>query len=163
MVIPEVLDEAALQPFKGLAEKTIRKLDLGTFAGMKPPARSEFRSSWSELGSKGSKFALTIDRRVIDVRTTTARGCVCFVGYRVSTEVRRNVPKGFIVGVKLNSADFGNRKAVAMSGESVLQYVREITSWRFIDFLEITEFAASVSERRVFFSQFSRRVHEPLP
>ncbi|KAF9652327.1 FMN-linked oxidoreductase [Thelephora ganbajun] len=89
---------------------------------------------------------------------------------RVATEVRRNVPKDFVVGVKLNSADFVDRKAVTTSDEKALQHVREIASWGFIDFLEITggdyespEFAASVSKRQVFFSQFSRRVHESLP
>lgn len=57
---------------------------------------------------------------------------------RIVTEVRGNVPKDFVVGVKLNSADFVDRKAVTTSDESALQHVRDIVSWGLIDFLEIT-------------------------
>jgi len=57
---------------------------------------------------------------------------------RIATEVRRNVPKDFIVGIKLNSADFVDRKAVATSDEKALRHVRDIVSWGLIDFLEIT-------------------------
>ena len=113
---------------------------------------------------------------------------------RITAEVRRNVPKDFVVGVKLNSADFIDRKTVVTSDESALQHVRDIVSWGLIDFMEISggdyespgswvtssnpillgnthdadeifpvEFAASASKRQVFFSKFSRRVHESLP
>jgi len=58
--------------------------------------------------------------------------------HRIATEIRRNVPKDFVVGIKINSADFIDRKAVAMSDEKVLQHIRVIVSWGIIDFLEIT-------------------------
>ena len=61
-----------------------------------------------------------------------------FLLRRITTEVRRNVPKDFVVGVKLNSADFVDRKAAATSDEKVLQHVRDIVSWGLIDFLEIS-------------------------
>jgi len=48
------------------------------------------------------------------------------------------VPKDFVVGAKLNSADFVDRKAVATSDEKALQHVRDIASWGLIDFLEIS-------------------------
>ena len=57
---------------------------------------------------------------------------------RIATEVRRNVPKDFVIGVKLNAADFVDRKAVATSDEKVLQHVKDIVSWGLIDFLEIS-------------------------
>jgi len=57
---------------------------------------------------------------------------------RIATEVRRNVPKDFVVGVKLNSADFVDRKAIATSDEKVLQHIKDIVNWGLIDFLEIT-------------------------
>ena len=56
----------------------------------------------------------------------------------MAAEVRRNVPKDFIVGIKLNSADFVDRQAVATSDEKALQHVRDIASWGLIDFMEIT-------------------------
>lgn len=58
--------------------------------------------------------------------------------HRITAEVRRNVPKDFVVGVKLNSADFVDRKAIVTSDEKALQHVRDIVSWGLIDFLEIT-------------------------
>ena len=114
---------------------------------------------------------------------------------RIATEVRRNVPKDFILGIKLNSTDFVDREAVTTSDEKALRHVGDIVSWGLVDFLEITggdyespgswvtgcgpgnggdcaavlirifgtEFMASASKRQVFFSQFSRRVHESLP
>jgi 2,4-dienoyl-CoA reductase-like NADH-dependent reductase (Old Yellow Enzyme family) len=57
---------------------------------------------------------------------------------RIATETRRNTPKDFILGVKLNSADFVDRKASSSSDEKVLQHVRDIVSWELFDFLEIT-------------------------
>lgn len=57
---------------------------------------------------------------------------------RIVTEVRRSVPKDFIVGVKLNSADFVDGKAVTTSDGRPLQHVRDIVSWGLIDFMEIT-------------------------
>lgn len=57
---------------------------------------------------------------------------------RIATEIRHNVPKDFVLGVKLNSADFVDRKAVDTSDEKVLKHIRNIVSWGLIDFLEIT-------------------------
>jgi len=112
---------------------------------------------------------------------------------RIATEIRRSVPKDFILGIKLNSTDFVD--AVATSDEKALRHVEDIVSWGLVDFLEITggdyespgswvmgcgpgnggdwamaltitvgtEFMASASKRQVFFSQFSRKIHESLP
>lgn len=89
---------------------------------------------------------------------------------RIATEIRGNVPKEFILGVKLNSADFIDRKALSSSDEKVLQHVKDLASLGLFDFLEISggdyenpEFMTSVSKRQAFFSQFSRKVHECLP
>ena len=57
---------------------------------------------------------------------------------RIATEIRENVPKDFVLGVKLNSADFFDRKAVSSKDEKVLQHVRDIVSWELFDFLEIS-------------------------
>jgi len=90
--------------------------------------------------------------------------------HRITKEVRRNVPKDFIVGIKLNCGDFVDRQAAEQSDERVLQYVQDIVSWGLIDFLEITggdyenpAFAAAPSKRQAFFSKISRKVVERLP
>ena len=57
---------------------------------------------------------------------------------RIATEIRENVPKGFVLGVKLNSADFVDRNAVSSSDEKVLQHVKDIVGWESSDFLEIS-------------------------
>ena len=57
---------------------------------------------------------------------------------RITAEVRRNVPKDFVVGIKLNSADFVDRQAITTSDEKALRHVRDIVSWGLIDFMEIT-------------------------
>ena len=57
---------------------------------------------------------------------------------RIATEIRGNVPKDFVPGVKLNSADFVDRNAVPSSDGKVLQHIRDIVSWELFDFLEIS-------------------------
>jgi 2,4-dienoyl-CoA reductase-like NADH-dependent reductase (Old Yellow Enzyme family) len=58
--------------------------------------------------------------------------------HRITKEVRRNVPKDFIVAIKLNCGDFVDRQAAEQSDGRVLQYVQEIVNWGLIDLLEIT-------------------------
>ena len=48
------------------------------------------------------------------------------------------MPKDFILGVKLNSADFVDKTAASQSDEPVLQHIRNIVSWGVFDFLEIS-------------------------
>ena len=57
---------------------------------------------------------------------------------RIATEIRRNVPKGFILGVKLNSGDFIDKEAVSLNDDKALQHVRDVVSWKVFDFLEIS-------------------------
>ena len=57
---------------------------------------------------------------------------------RIATEIRTNVPKDFVLGVKLNSGDFIDNKTVSSSEEKALQDVRDIISWELFDFLEIS-------------------------
>ena len=112
--------------------------------------------------------------------------------HRITEEVRRSVPKDFIVGIKLNCGDFVDRQAAEQSDGRVLQYVQDIVSWGLIDFLEITGgdyenpgrsicvfhwerglvdqaltpdlvFATAPSKRQAFFSQVSRKILDCLP
>lgn len=57
---------------------------------------------------------------------------------RIATEIRRNVPKDFVLGVKLNSGDFVDKEALLFSDEGVLQGVNDIACWGLFDFLEIS-------------------------
>jgi 2,4-dienoyl-CoA reductase-like NADH-dependent reductase (Old Yellow Enzyme family) len=52
------------------------------------------------------------------------------------TSIRTAVPKTFVVGVKLNAADYV-RSGVS-NEDQVLQHVREIASWRMIDFIDVS-------------------------
>ena len=57
---------------------------------------------------------------------------------RIATEIRGNVPKDFVVGIKLNCADFVDSTAVSSSDEIALRHVGDIVSWGLFDFLEIS-------------------------
>ena len=57
---------------------------------------------------------------------------------RIAAEIGRNIPKDFVLGVKLNSADFVDRNTVSSSDEKVLQQVKDIVGWESLDFLEIS-------------------------
>ena len=46
----------------------------------------------------------------------------------IATELRRDVPRDFILGVKLKSVDFVDRKAVTTSDQKALRHVGDITS-----------------------------------
>ncbi|KAH7906444.1 hypothetical protein BJ138DRAFT_1016205 [Hygrophoropsis aurantiaca] len=89
-------------------------------------------------------------------------------------EIRLAVPSDFIVGVKINSADYVGSgtlpEAVLEEDRRVLNHVRTIASWA-IDFIEISggdyvkpEFMsnASTSSRQAFFAHFSQKVMREL-
>ena len=71
-------------------------------------------------------------------RRTDEYGEKLYLLRRIATEIRGNVPRDFVLGVKLNSADVVDRNAVSSSDEKVLQHVRDVVSWELFDFLEIS-------------------------
>jgi 2,4-dienoyl-CoA reductase-like NADH-dependent reductase (Old Yellow Enzyme family) len=56
--------------------------------------------------------------------------------------IRKVVPTTFIIGIKINSADYvtsGSTEEASQEGERrVLDHIRTITSWGIIDFIEIS-------------------------
>jgi len=89
----------------------------------------------NELGFLSKSLVLT---RTQSNQRTDEYGEKLYLLRRIATEVRRNVPRDFILGIKLNSTDFVDRKAVTTSDEIALRHVGDIVSWGLIDFLEIT-------------------------
>ncbi|PSS37442.1 hypothetical protein PHLCEN_2v649 [Hermanssonia centrifuga] len=91
----------------------------------------------------------------------------------------RTVPADFAIGIKLNAADYiqrssGQRFSTHSSDtdeERVLAHVREIATWRMVDFIEISggnyenpEFMNHLpsSRREALFSRFSKRALQEL-
>ncbi|KAG2342313.1 FMN-linked oxidoreductase [Suillus weaverae] len=91
--------------------------------------------------------------------------------------IRKVVPTTFIIGIKINSADYityGGAEEVYQEGERrVLDHIRTIASWGIIDFIEISggdyekpDFMACSGsqklDRQAFFTRFSRTVMKDL-
>ncbi|KAJ7064666.1 hypothetical protein C8F01DRAFT_1021303 [Mycena amicta] len=91
---------------------------------------------------------------------------------RVVHEIRLVVPSDFVLGVKMNSADYTDA-----AGPDPLQHVRAIASWGLVDFIEIsggdyekpdflTEDSAQLEQsktsRQALFADFSHRATESL-
>lgn len=67
--------------------------------------------------------------------------------YEIVSAIRssRSIPSDFIVGIKLNAADYIAKKSTTSDGiddtadeERVLAHVREIASWKMVDFIEVS-------------------------
>ncbi|KAG8707305.1 hypothetical protein FRC08_000589 [Ceratobasidium sp. 394] len=72
-----------------------------------------------------------------------------------------DIPSTFVVGVKLNAADYAKDR---LDEAQALSHVRSISEWGNVDFLEISggdyespEFLAKDNTRQAFFSTFSRK------
>ncbi|KAF8549044.1 FMN-linked oxidoreductase [Imleria badia] len=91
--------------------------------------------------------------------------------------IRAIVPKDFVIGVKINSADYvetGERPSserVSTETQRVLDHIRTIALWGMVDFIEISggdyespDFMATkaASPRQAFFAQFAKRARECL-
>ncbi|KIJ58190.1 hypothetical protein HYDPIDRAFT_189528 [Hydnomerulius pinastri MD-312] len=91
--------------------------------------------------------------------------------------IRAVVPKDFIVGIKINSADYveaGERPSderVLNEAERVLNHIRSIAHWGTIDFIEISggdyespDFmsAKDTSPRQAFFAHFAKKAREAM-
>ncbi|KAG1763479.1 hypothetical protein EDD22DRAFT_887069 [Suillus occidentalis] len=87
--------------------------------------------------------------------------------------IRKVVPTTFIIGIKINSADYlnsGSTEEASQEGERrVLDHIRTIASWGVVDFIEISggdyekpDFMAcsgsQTIDRQAFFARFSRTV-----
>ncbi|KAG2361859.1 hypothetical protein BDR07DRAFT_1358465 [Suillus spraguei] len=97
--------------------------------------------------------------------------------FEIVDAIRKVVPATFIIGIKINSADYvtsGSTEEVSQEGERrVLGHIRTIASWGAIDFIEISggdyekpDFMACRGsqkiDRQAFFAQFSRTVMKDL-
>jgi 2,4-dienoyl-CoA reductase-like NADH-dependent reductase (Old Yellow Enzyme family) len=66
--------------------------------------------------------------------------------HRIACEIRKIVPAGFILGVKLNAADYLDSEvsdqhvadAKRAQEDRALDHVKQIASWRSIDFIEVS-------------------------
>ncbi|KAF8137488.1 hypothetical protein EV363DRAFT_1318118, partial [Boletus edulis] len=91
--------------------------------------------------------------------------------------IRAAVPRDFVLGVKINSADYvesGERpsgESVLKETQRVLDHIRTIALWGMVDFIEISggdyespDFMSTkaTSPRQAFFSQFAQKARECL-
>ncbi|KAF8637868.1 hypothetical protein AX17_002494 [Amanita inopinata Kibby_2008] len=93
---------------------------------------------------------------------------------RIVDEIREAVPKDFVLGVKINSADYVDSNTPeddASSEERVTQHVLSIARWGKVDFIEISggdyespDFMAAggKSRRQAFFAHFSQHIVKSL-
>ncbi|KAG0697587.1 hypothetical protein DFH29DRAFT_811472 [Suillus ampliporus] len=108
---------------------------------------------------------------------SAAPGNVIRMLHEIVEAMRKVVPTTFIIGIKINSADYvasGSAEEASQQGERcILDHIRAIASWGIIDFVEISggdyekpDFMASVeaqqSDRQAFFAQFSHTVMKDL-
>ncbi|KAG6812889.1 hypothetical protein H0H92_015624 [Tricholoma furcatifolium] len=83
---------------------------------------------------------------------------------RIVTGIRSNTPKGFVVGIKLNAADYADDGKDAF--EHVLGHFKAISQWGEVDFIEVSggDYEAptfmttqkACSARQTLFSEFSK-------
>lgn len=96
---------------------------------------------------------------------------------KIVEAIRKVVPTTFIIGIKINSADYvtsGSTEEASLEGERrVLDHIRTIASWGIVDFIEISggdyekpDFMAcsgsQTIDRQAFFARFSRTVMKDL-
>lgn len=81
--------------------------------------------------------------------------------------IRAAVPQPFAIGIKVNAADYVSG---SVTEEQALEHIREMASWRMLDFIEISggdyerpDFGAAASPRQAFFAKFSRLALKALP
>jgi len=62
--------------------------------------------------------------------------------FEIVEAIRKVVPTAFVVGIKINSADYvtsGGSDEIDQHGEQrILDHIRSIASWGIIDFIEIS-------------------------
>ncbi|KAK2461269.1 hypothetical protein APHAL10511_006796 [Amanita phalloides] len=90
---------------------------------------------------------------------------------RIVDEIKRTLPNDFVIGIKVNSADYVNSQATeddVLSEMRITEHILSIAKWGTIDFIEISggdyetpDFMAK-SRRQAFFSQFSHHIVEVL-
>ncbi|KAJ2922232.1 hypothetical protein H1R20_g14867, partial [Candolleomyces eurysporus] len=94
--------------------------------------------------------------------------------HTIVTRVRQVVPKDFVVGIKINAADYsssGDDDFLTPKEERALNHIQTIAQWGGVDFIEVSggdyeapDFvsARQVSKRQAFFSHISRKAVETL-
>lgn len=92
--------------------------------------------------------------------------------HRIVSSVRAVVPNTFILGIKMNAADYVTGKGdetVLEDEQRVLHHIRCIAGWGMVDFIEVSggdyenpAFATTESSRQALFSRFSRAALKTL-
>ncbi|OAX42634.1 FMN-linked oxidoreductase [Rhizopogon vinicolor AM-OR11-026] len=97
--------------------------------------------------------------------------------FEIVEAIRKVVPTAFVVGIKINSADYvtsGGSEEIDQHGEQrILDHIRSIGSWGIIDFIEIsggdyempdflTSGRSEKLDRQAFFARFSQTVMKDL-
>ncbi|KAG2136660.1 hypothetical protein DEU56DRAFT_805209 [Suillus clintonianus] len=96
--------------------------------------------------------------------------------YEIIKAIREVVPTTFVIGIKINSADYvtsGSAEEASQGERRILDHIRTIASWGVIDFIEISggdyekpDFSACGGsqklDRQAFFAQFSQIVMKDL-
>ncbi|KAG8921113.1 hypothetical protein FRC01_000407, partial [Tulasnella sp. 417] len=85
----------------------------------------------------------------------------------ILNRIRATVPQPFALGIKVNAADYVSG---SVTEEQALVHIREMASWRMLDFIEISggdyerpDFGATASPRQAFFAKFSRLALKAIP
>ncbi|KAG9011341.1 hypothetical protein FRB90_007356, partial [Tulasnella sp. 427] len=85
----------------------------------------------------------------------------------ILNRIRATIPQPFVVGIKVNAADYVSG---SITEDTALQHVREMASWRMLDFIEVSggdyekpDFLDAASPRQAFFAKFSRLAVSVLP
>ncbi|GLB42192.1 putative NADH:flavin oxidoreductase / NADH oxidase family protein [Lyophyllum shimeji] len=88
--------------------------------------------------------------------------------HRIAVAIRKAVPQDFVLGIKINSADYASSDQ-PNSEERVLDHLRTIAAWGGIDFVEVSggdyekpDFVSVGSPRQALFARFSKAAMETL-
>ncbi|KAJ8081803.1 hypothetical protein PM082_007649 [Marasmius tenuissimus] len=90
---------------------------------------------------------------------------------RITTEIRKIAPPGFVLGIKLNSTDYSTVEGGDVQEERALGHLMTIASWGLVDFIEVSggdyenpDFMTSGrnSSRQAFFASFSSKAVKAL-
>ena len=87
-----------------------------------------------------SEYSSTFDQS--NLRTDEYGAHSLHLLYRIVYAIRSELPKNFVLGIKINSADYidaASDEAADIEGEQhAMEHIRTIASWGNVDFIEIT-------------------------
>ncbi|TFK27424.1 oxidoreductase [Coprinopsis marcescibilis] len=80
----------------------------------------------------------------------------------VVSRIREAVPADFVLGIKLNVADYSGTQSLSDKETRVLSHIRAIAQWGGVDFIEMSGGDYESPGRQAFFSRMSQKCMEVL-